>query len=93
MDAGFERSGAAGATTAFVRLDGRDSLRLAYLPTLVLASRSDGCFRSEEYEPQRGRFTGGYAFEVIEGGGHFLHREQPASVMSALLAFLEATRP
>jgi pimeloyl-ACP methyl ester carboxylesterase len=63
------------------------------VPTLVLAGRSDGCFRLEEYEPQRSHFTGGYAFEVIEGGGHFLHRERPAAVMRELLAFLEANQP
>jgi len=58
------------------------------VPSLILAGGSDGCFRSEEYEPQRRHFTGGYSFEVIEGGGHFLHREQPVAVMRKLLAFL-----
>jgi pimeloyl-ACP methyl ester carboxylesterase len=60
------------------------------VPSLVLAGARDGCFRLEEYEPQSKHFTGGYTFESIEGGGHFLHRELPEAVLAGLLEFLAA---
>jgi pimeloyl-ACP methyl ester carboxylesterase len=72
----------------------RQDLRLAAtpirVPTLVLAGASDGSFRLDEFLPQERHFTGRYSFEVIEGGGHFLHREQPDALMRKLLPFLEA---
>ena len=92
--------GAVESTTQYYRdmLRGptlRDDVRLTRrpieVPCLVLAGARDGCFHLEEYEPQREHFTGRYTFRAVEGGGHFLHREQPQAVVDELLAFLAAT--
>jgi pimeloyl-ACP methyl ester carboxylesterase len=46
--------------------------------------------RREMLEEQRSLFTGPYEWAVVEGGGHFLHREQPTEVNRQILEWLRA---
>lgn len=53
------------------------------VPTLVACGSHD--MRRELLPRQRDRFTGPYAWTVVEGAGHFLHREQPEAVNRLIL--------
>jgi len=53
------------------------------VPTRVLCGSRD--MRREMLEPQRRYFTADYDWTVVEGAGHFLHREQPDTVNGLLL--------
>lgn len=53
------------------------------VPTRVLIGSKD--MRREMLEPQRHYFTGEYEWAMVEGTGHFLHREAPDSVNALLL--------
>jgi pimeloyl-ACP methyl ester carboxylesterase len=46
--------------------------------------------RAELMQDQSAYFEGEYDFQLIEGAGHFLHREQPAAVNAQLLAWLKS---
>lgn len=56
------------------------------VPTLVACGAHD--MRRELLPRQRDRFTGPYEWAVVEGAGHFLHREQPQAVNHLLLDWL-----
>ena len=59
------------------------------MPVLVLQGRTDGCMdaRLPAASVIPSQFTRGVKIEVVEGGGHFLHQEQPARVNALLLDF------
>ena len=59
------------------------------VPTLVLCGSDD--IRSEHLEPQRPLFAGLYEWAIIEGCGHFLHREKPDEVNRHILRWLSAS--
>jgi pimeloyl-ACP methyl ester carboxylesterase len=62
------------------------------VPTVVFAAEDDGILVLADYEGARRRFEGPY--EVIPmRGGHFLHREDPASFTAKLLEVLAARAP
>ena len=56
------------------------------VPTLVACGSRD--MRREMLERQRPHFTGPYEWTVVEGGGHFLHREKPEAVNALILRWL-----
>jgi pimeloyl-ACP methyl ester carboxylesterase len=56
------------------------------VPTLALCGGED--IRGDVMERQREHFTGPYAYRVIPGCGHFLHRERPQEVTTAVLEWL-----
>jgi len=60
------------------------------VPTLALCGGDD--IRGDVMERQKEHFAGPYAYGVIPGCGHFLHRERPAEVTRAVLEWL-ATPP
>jgi pimeloyl-ACP methyl ester carboxylesterase len=58
------------------------------VPALMLQGAQDYCDEPVSSEGQAGYFTAGYRREVIEGAGHFPHREAPDQVAAAILAHL-----
>ena len=67
----------------------RERMRLPIkVPTLALCGAQD--MRAELMQDQSAYFEGEYDFQLIEGAGHFLHREQPAAVNAQLLAWLKS---
>lgn len=56
------------------------------VPTLVLCGSRD--MRRELLPGQRDLFAAEYEWAVVEGGGHFLHREKPGEVNRWLLDWL-----
>jgi len=58
------------------------------VPTLVLHGRDDTVDPVHTSEGEAHLFPKGYARQVIADAGHFAHREQPAVVSDAVIAFL-----
>lgn len=58
-------------------------------PTRVLCGSQD--MRSEMLGRQHDLFAGPYDWGIVEGAGHFLHREQPAAVNASILEWLGRT--
>lgn len=56
------------------------------VPTRVLCGSRD--MRKEMLEDQRRYFTADYDWTIVEGTGHFLHRERPDAVNALLLDWL-----
>lgn len=56
------------------------------VPTLVLCGSRD--MRREMLERQRSLFSGEYEWSLVEGAGHFLHRERPGPVNTMILDWL-----
>jgi len=59
-------------------------------PTLYLHGAEDGCIASELSEGMEPLFRGGLTRRVLDGCGHFLHLEQPATVAGQIADFLTA---
>lgn len=57
-------------------------------PTLMIQGMSDFCDAPSESEGLEKHFTGGYERIVLEGIGHFPHREAPDAVTAAILQHL-----
>ncbi len=57
------------------------------VPTLALGGSND--LRTSMLEPQKEFFVGPYAWEIVEGTGHFLHRERPAEVTRLVIDWLQ----
>jgi pimeloyl-ACP methyl ester carboxylesterase len=60
--------------------------RTIAVPTLALCGRED--LRAELMMDQSQYFSGEYRFSLVDGAGHFLHREQPEIVNRLMLDFL-----
>lgn len=58
------------------------------VPTLALCGAQD--LRAELMTDQGRHFTGPYRFDLVEGAGHFLQREQPQAVNRLVLDWLAA---
>jgi pimeloyl-ACP methyl ester carboxylesterase len=57
-------------------------------PTLMIQGGSDFCDRPDASAGQEDYFTGGYRRVVLDGVGHFPHREAPDAVADLVLAHL-----
>jgi pimeloyl-ACP methyl ester carboxylesterase len=57
-------------------------------PTLMLQGAADTCDSPQESEGLDQYFTAGYQRLLVEGAGHFPHREAPDAVAHSILAFL-----
>ena len=57
------------------------------VPTLALCGSND--LRSEMLEPQKEFFVGPYEWAILEGCGHFLHRERPDEVTRLVIDWLQ----
>ena len=58
-------------------------------PTLLIQGALDHCDAPKEPEGQDKFFTGGYQRLLLEGIGHFPHREAPDAVADAIVRLLE----
>jgi len=57
------------------------------VPTLALCGSND--LRGEMLEMRKEFFEGPYAWTLVEGCGHFLHRERPAEVTRLVIEWLQ----
>jgi pimeloyl-ACP methyl ester carboxylesterase len=62
------------------------STRPIRVPTLALCGSND--LRGEMLEAQKDFFAGPYEWALVEGCGHFLHRERPAEVTRRVIDWL-----
>lgn len=60
------------------------------VPTRVLCGSQD--MRGEMLPRQQDLFSGDYDWQIVEGAGHFLHREQPQAVNALILEWLRRDR-
>lgn len=58
------------------------------VPTLMIQGGSDRCDRPDASAGLEGHFSGGYHRVVLDGVGHFPHREAPATVAELVLNHL-----
>ena len=63
-----------------------DMARPIAVPTLALCGAQD--LRAELMTDQARYFSGEYAYQEVDGAGHFLHREQPQAVNRLVLDWL-----
>jgi pimeloyl-ACP methyl ester carboxylesterase len=90
--------GALGYYRAFVRgglgQQGRDALRLVRhrckVPTLLVGGAQDSALGSDEFAASARLHDAPCRVEVLEGGGHFIHLEQPDAFVALICDFLEA---
>jgi pimeloyl-ACP methyl ester carboxylesterase len=69
-------------------LQARLSMEPITVPTMVMHGGEDGCIGADLVAGMEGLFPNGLRTLVLDGAGHFLHRERPDEVNAALLAFL-----
>jgi pimeloyl-ACP methyl ester carboxylesterase len=58
-------------------------------PTLMIQGAADYCDPPSELEGQERYFAGGYRRVVLDGVGHFPHREAPGVVADAMVQHLQ----
>lgn len=59
------------------------------IPTLVLGGKNDGCISSDLYSNVGECFDARYDVKLVEGAGHFVHRERPEIVWNEISKFIE----
>jgi pimeloyl-ACP methyl ester carboxylesterase len=64
-------------------------IELLSRPTLMIQGESDSCDDPKESEGLEKYFVGGYQRLLLEGVGHFPHREAPLKVSDAVNLFLQ----
>lgn len=60
------------------------------IPTLTFVGKNDGAVDWAVFNESHRGFTGDFELVVMEGAGHFLHREKPDDFGQKVLAFLQA---
>jgi len=68
-------------------------IELLSTPTLMIQGASDSCDAPQESEGLDKFFVGGYQRLLLDGVGHFPHREAPGLVADAVLGLLESYAP
>ncbi len=68
-------------------------IELLSTPTLMIQGASDSCDAPKESEGLDQFFIGGYQRLLLDGVGHFPHREAPGLVADAVLGLLESYAP
>ena len=68
-------------------------IELLSTPTLMVQGASDSCDAPQESEGLDKFFVGGYQRLLLDGVGHFPHREAPGLVADAVLGLLESYAP
>jgi pimeloyl-ACP methyl ester carboxylesterase len=63
------------------------------VPTLAIAGADDGCIGVDVHRAQEGHFTGAFRLEVVEGAGHWPHREAADRVEPLIVAWLRGEEP
>jgi len=58
-------------------------------PTLMIQGESDFCDAQSESEGLEAYFTGSYQRVLLDGIGHFPHREAPDAVATSILGQLD----
>ncbi|MEM7031938.1 MAG: alpha/beta hydrolase [Chloroflexota bacterium] len=58
------------------------------VPTLCLVGGADGALDLSQMENTKTCFTDEYSYQIIQGVGHFLHREAPDEVFRQISTFL-----
>ena len=66
-------------------------VRVLSTPTLMIQGESDFCDAPSESEGLEAYFTGRYQRALLDGIGHFPHREAPDEVAEAVNRHLQAT--
>lgn len=66
----------------------RDGIEPVLVPTLYMHGDQDGCVGLEMAQGMEASFPAGLTRCVVEGAGHFLHREKPDVVNAQILRFL-----
>jgi pimeloyl-ACP methyl ester carboxylesterase len=61
-------------------------------PTLIIQGESDFCDPPSESEALETCFTGSYQSVLLEGIGHFPHREAPDAVATSILRHLDTEK-
>jgi len=61
-------------------------------PTLMIQGESDFCDAPSESEGLETYFAGGYQRVLLEGIGHFPHRESPDAVATSILRHLDTEK-
>ena len=62
--------------------------RKTSMPALALAGGDDPALFVRDFESARAAYLGAYSVVVVDGTGHFLHRERPDEANAAILDFL-----
>jgi len=57
-------------------------------PTLMIQGGSDYCDDPEQSEGQERFFTSGYRRLLLQGIGHFPHRESPSQLAAAVIGLI-----
>ena len=70
--------------------DRTEDLSSITVPTLALCGSND--IRGEMLEVQKEFFNGPYEWTLVEGCGHFLHRERPAEVTRLVTEWLQRSK-
>jgi pimeloyl-ACP methyl ester carboxylesterase len=87
---GYYRQFAWSQVTPSGRRDWEVLRRKTSVPALCICGGRDGAIDVEPFERARDAFTAGYELMVVEGAGHFPHREEPDRVGTRILEFLGA---
>lgn len=58
------------------------------IPTLLVTGANDGCISPDLYEESEQCYEGRFAFEQVNGAGHFVHVEQPEIVGERIVEFV-----
>ncbi len=64
-------------------------LRKTEVPTLCIVGKNDGALEPSQMKHTPAQFTGPYRYEILDGCGHFLHREKPEHFHTLVLEFLK----